>query len=101
MYVGMRGELDGWGACSCQLRMGPADEMLALRQGGRRPGVTVLVSDIPTVAALLKLQRGLCSLKTGGKFPAWSQTPWFRGLWRPGGGENSAGISKHAIVPTA
>lgn len=83
---------------------GPPGEMLALRQGGRRPGdpgVTVLVSDILTVAALPKLRKGLCSLKTGRKLPPWSQTTWFQGLWRPGGGENSAGIAKHAIVPTA
>lgn len=36
---------------------GSTGEMLALRQGGRRPGVTILVSDILTVASLPKLRR--------------------------------------------
>lgn len=53
MYAGRGG---GWlGSLFLSAENGPTEEMLALRQGGRRPGVTVLVSNIPTIAALPKL----------------------------------------------
>lgn len=66
MVTGTKGDLicvaseagmDGWRACSisCQLREGPTRAMLAFRLKDRSPGVTMLVNNIPTVAALLTL----------------------------------------------